>query len=105
MLSKPSEGEEEYFVHLEAQKKKKLAEEREKLLKQKEREELKHLHWLHCPKCGSELQTIKFKEVEIDRCFSCNGTWLDEGELEKIGHADSEKSSMISSLIRIFKHH
>ncbi|MDI6765942.1 MAG: zf-TFIIB domain-containing protein [Bacteroidota bacterium] len=103
MPLKPSEKEEEYFARLEAQKKKKLAEEREKSLKQKERDELKQLHWMHCPKCGSELQTITYQEVEIDRCFSCNGLWLDEGELEKISKTDAGKSSMISAVLRIFK--
>lgn len=106
MPIKPSEKEEEYFARLEAQKKKIIAEEREKSLKQKEREEQKQLHWMRCPKCGSELQTITYKKVEIDRCFFCNGIWLDEGELEKIGNADDERGGdMISSVLRILKQH
>ncbi|MEA2524191.1 MAG: uncharacterized protein QOF73_1418 [Thermomicrobiales bacterium] len=37
-----------------------------------------------CPACGAELQTLERQGVEIDRCPSCRGVWLDRGELEKL---------------------
>ncbi len=84
MPVKPSSTEEEYFAREEAEKKRKLALEQKRALATKEREDLKKQHWMRCPKCGMELNTIQFRGIDIDRCFSCNGTWLDEGELEKL---------------------
>jgi protein-arginine kinase activator protein McsA len=103
MPVKPSTKEEEYIAKLEAEKLKKIAEERERNLAQKQKEELKQLHWMRCPKCGMELQTIKYQTIEIDRCFSCNGTWLDEGELEKVAGAEQEHRGALASLLKIFK--
>ena len=53
--------------------------EAEQLLR--ERDNLKQLHQMRCPKCGMELKEIEVRGVQVDRCFSCNGTWLDAGEL------------------------
>lgn len=35
-----------------------------------------------CPKCGERLTTRLIHDVEIDECPSCQGMWLDKGELE-----------------------
>ena len=63
----------------------KLAAEQKKSLAQAERDKLKQLHQMRCPKCGMELKEIEVRGVQVDRCFSCNGPWLDAGELEKLG--------------------
>ncbi len=102
MPVKPSTSEEEYFAREDAEKKRKLALERQKQLAAQERDERKTLHWMKCPKCGMELHTIKFRDIEIDRCFSCSGTWLDEGELEKVASQEKE-GAIVGSLLRIFK--
>jgi hypothetical protein len=88
-LNKPSETEEEYFAREEAAKQHKLAVEKHREMVQAEREALKSLHWMHCPKCGMELKTIRFRDINIDRCFSCHGTFLDEGELELLVGPDN----------------
>lgn len=103
MPLKPSESEQEYFARTEAEKKKQLAEQHAKSLAEQNRKELKELHWMRCPKCGMELQEIQYQEIAVDRCFSCNGTWLDDGELEKIAAAESGKGGALSALVRIFK--
>lgn len=103
MPIKPSDKEEEYFLKVESARLKKLAEEREKTTKKKEREELKELHWMRCPKCGFELETITVHHVEVDRCFHCNGVWLDDGELGKIAKAESKKGTIVSSMMKIFR--
>lgn len=46
--------------------------------------ELKRLHWMRCPKCGSELEEIVFRGVKVDKCFVCGGVYLDDGELEQL---------------------
>lgn len=103
MPIRPSDKEEEFFARLEAEKRKKLAEEQTKALAAQQREELKKLHWMRCPKCGMELQAITYEGIEIDRCFNCNGTWLDEGELEKIARADAKAGGVVKSILRIFR--
>ena len=49
-----------------------------------EREALRKLHHMHCPKCGSDLDEIMFRGVRVDKCFGCGGVWLDDGELEEL---------------------
>ena len=39
---------------------------------------------LTCPKCPGKLESYRFKEFVLDRCESCEGIWLDKGELEGI---------------------
>jgi predicted Zn-ribbon and HTH transcriptional regulator len=103
MSYKPSSKEEEYFARVEAEKKTKLAEDLKKSMQTQQREELKKLHWMRCPKCGMELQVMKFGGVEIDRCFSCGGSWLDKGEFEKLSDAESRSQGTLESIMRILK--
>lgn len=100
MPVKPSRAEEEYFARLEFEKKKKLAEKQMNMLSDKEKENLKNTHFLHCPKCGVELIVINYKDVEVEECPNCKGFWLDAGEVDRIV---SEKDSFISNVLRIFK--
>ncbi len=81
---KPSEMEDEYFAREEAEKKRRLALEKAKKLAQAERDRLKALHHMHCPKCGMGLEEIGYQGVLIDKCFNCGGIFLDNGELEKL---------------------
>jgi hypothetical protein len=37
-----------------------------------------------CPKCQGKLESYKFMTFVLDRCESCEGIWLDKGELEGI---------------------
>lgn len=39
---------------------------------------------LPCPRCTSELRTIRYEGVEIETCPVCEGEWLDAGELPLI---------------------
>jgi uncharacterized protein len=98
---KPSNTEDEYFAREDALKKQKLALEQQKAMAQKQKEELKKLHFMRCPKCGMELQAIKFRGVELGRCFSCGGHWLDAGELEKV--AEPEHGKVMGSVLNWFK--
>jgi hypothetical protein len=99
-LKKPSESEDEFFAREEAAKQKKAAIERARVQSQAEREELKQRHWMRCPKCGFELKTINFREVAIDRCFNCHGTWLDEGELERL---TGKEPGLIGKIAAVFR--
>jgi len=96
---KPSSTEEEYFAKEEAEKVRKLQAEQLKEMSEDERGKLKEQHYMHCPKCGMDLTTLVFRGVEIDKCTSCNGVWLDDGELEKL----SGEEGVMRSLFNLFK--
>ena len=37
---------------------------------------------MDCPRCTGKLHAEVYDEVNIDRCDTCGGIWLDAGELE-----------------------
>jgi hypothetical protein len=84
MPVKPTTQEEAYFAKQELEKKRKSSQENAILDQQRAREAQKQLHWMHCPKCGSELTEIAYREQRVDRCEICGGVWLDAGELEAL---------------------
>ena len=100
-MAKASDTEEEYFARENAERLRKLAAEEKKSLAEAEREKLRKLHHMRCPKCGMELKEIPVRGVQVDRCFSCNGTWLDAGELERLGKGQSENTVM-AAVLRVF---
>ncbi|MEW6614544.1 MAG: zf-TFIIB domain-containing protein [Thermodesulfobacteriota bacterium] len=100
MPLKPSESEQEYFTRIEIEKKKKIMEEKQKKLAEGEKSRLKELHYMMCPKCGMELSEIEYRNIKIDKCFSCEGVWLDAGELEALSKLEK---SMIDKFFGVFK--
>ena len=84
MHAKPNAAEEEYFARQELDRRRKDATERQRILKIEVRESERVLHQMKCPKCGMQLEEIAFGDVRLDKCFSCEGLWLDKGELDII---------------------
>ncbi len=84
MVKKATESEEEYFARLEFEKRKKAEQERQQSLAAAEKKKHKELHYMKCPKCGMELIEVDYKRIKIDKCSSCDGVWLDAGELEAV---------------------
>lgn len=39
---------------------------------------------MNCPRCQTILVNKQYEGVSLDTCSSCQGTWLDEGELKVI---------------------
>jgi uncharacterized protein len=97
---KPSHEEDEYFAKEDAARRHALAVEKKRQIAAAEQERLKKLHYMKCPKCGFELETIQYKGLAIDKCFHCNGTWLDAGELEALG---GKESHVLQSIISVFR--
>lgn len=98
---KPSNTEEEYFARENAERLRKIAAEQKKAMAQAEKDALKQEHFMRCPKCGMELKEVAYRGIQIDRCFSCNGTFLDAGELEKLAHPDNHP--VMAAVLNIFK--
>jgi hypothetical protein len=102
MTEKPSKTEDEYFAREEAEKLYRLHQERLKAADQQRAEEEKQLHWMKCSKCGYGLETLRFKAVDIEKCFRCGAVVLDDGELEKLaGKADA--GNFVATLVGLFK--
>ncbi|HNR13278.1 MAG TPA: zf-TFIIB domain-containing protein [Thermodesulfobacteriota bacterium] len=99
---KPTEKEEEYFIRQELEKKKKLAEQERAKMNEADKQRLKELHYMRCPKCGMELTEIRYKDIVIDECPTCGGVWLDPGELEHVG-AEKDSGSLIGGIAKLFK--
>ena len=84
MPVKPTTQEETFFARQEHEKRRKAAEDAAARLQKQTQEEQKQLHWMRCPKCGSELAEVGYREQRVDRCQACGGVWLDAGELEAL---------------------
>jgi hypothetical protein len=83
-LEKPSKNEDEYFARQELERRKKWAQEQAAKMASEQKEQLKQLHWMKCPKCGMDLKEIEVHGVKVDQCASCGGVFLDAGEMEQI---------------------
>jgi rubrerythrin len=45
---------------------------------------------MRCPKCGTQLKSVEHHGVTVEECPSCQGLWLDRGELEALSQRESE---------------
>ena len=103
-FDKPSSTEEEYFAREDIEKKRKLALQQAEQMVAQQREDLRKLHHMKCPKCGLDLHTLTKGKVEIDTCFECKGVWLDAGELEQVLQQGSENSGKVmGAILNLFK--
>jgi len=100
MPIKPTEKEEEYFVLMEFKRKKKIEMEHQEKLAAKEKERLKQLHHMKCPKCGMNLVEIEYRSIKVDRCSACEGVWLDKGEMKAVTELDK---SLLDKLYSVFR--
>ena len=90
---KPTKGEDEYFVKLDADL---IKAQRAKLDAERATAE-RASHYMRCPKCGGQLEEIEHFHMKIDRCQDCGGIWLDKGEMEMLEHVDQ---SNVRSFVR-----
>ena len=100
MPVRPTEHEDEYFAREEMAKRRRLAEERRAALEAEQRERERALHYMKCPKCGMQLEEITFGGVQVDKCFHCEGLWLDKGEVEAI---QTKEPGFVSRLLSAFR--
>jgi len=91
LREKEKAEEDRYF----AQRDKELLEKMKQ--EQSEAQETEHA-LMRCPKCGTKLNTVKHYDVTVEECPSCQGMWLDRGELETL--AQRENEGWLSRLVR-----
>jgi hypothetical protein len=100
MPVKPSDKEEEYFARLEFEQRQNQEEQKRAQMEADEKKKLKELHFMRCPKCGMNLIEIDYKGIAVDKCSSCEGIWLDAGELEAISKLEKGK---LDKMFSVFK--
>ena len=97
MTDKPSKAEDEYFARQELERRKEWAKEQAKKMATTEKDRLKQLHFMKCPKCGMDMTMIELHGVKVDQCASCGGVFFDKGEVEQM--LDHERGSGIAGKI------
>lgn len=96
--SKPSRNEEEYFARVDADLRKEL-----RARADAERAARVAAERNKCPRDGSTLVSRESNHVTIDQCPTCEGIWLDKGELEILAAGKAEHTGFVGSLLNIFK--
>ncbi len=54
---------------------------------------------MDCPRCRAELKAQKYKSIEVDKCASCEGIWLDHPELDELEDSVLDADELKGSLI------
>ena len=101
MPVKPSSNEEEHFIQQEFESRKRLAQVIAARLAREEQTRLRELHWMRCPKDGSELKEASLRGVKVDICSLCGGMWLDAGELEAL--VEGGETGILSRFHKLFR--
>lgn len=96
--SKPSRNEEEYFARVDADLRKEL-----RARADAERAAQVAAERNKCPRDGTALVSRESNHVTIDQCPTCEGIWLDKGELEILATGKAEHTGFVGSLLNIFK--
>jgi len=96
----PSEKEEQFFKEQEFKLRLQIAAEEQRMTAEAEKQRLKDLHWMRCPKCGQALTTEKYGTVDVDVCAGCKGLWLDAHELDTI-LASAQQRGPLRSFLKI----
>lgn len=100
MPVQPSDQEQEYFAREEMKRRKKEQESLTARMAEEEKQRLKDLHYMHCPKCGMGLKEFEYRDVKLDRCDNCGGVFFDQGEMEQLLQRNEDFLGKFRSLFR-----
>jgi uncharacterized protein len=100
MPVKPTDQEDEYFARIERELRDKIKEQKKRQSSETEKAKLRELHFMKCPKCGTDLMEIEFKGMKVDECSSCRGMWLDAGEFDALVKIEKPALERLFSLFR-----
>lgn len=59
---------------------------------------------MNCPVCKEAMVVLELDQVEIDYCTSCQGIWLDAGELELLLDDENERTKILETLHEDHEH-
>ncbi len=89
-IERPTDQEDEFFFKMDMELIRKRRDELNKKREAEARDKDQNIHWMKCPKCGSDLEEVNHGNVMIDRCTTCRGIWLDAGELELLTEGQAQ---------------
>lgn len=93
--------EEEYFARIEFERRQQQVADKQKQMQQDEKQRLKDLHWMRCPKCGMEMIEIDFEGIKVDKCSTCLGLYFDDGEVAHL--VNKNKPGFLGRLSSLFQ--
>ncbi len=65
-----------------------------------ERQRLRELHFMKCPKCGHDMVERALDGVTVDACSFCEGVFFDAGELDALfSKREDERKGLLRKLI------
>jgi len=102
MTDKPSKAEDEYFARQEIERRKQWAKEQSAKMATAEKDRLKQLHYMKCPKCGMDMSTIELQGVSVDQCPSCGGIFFDKGEIDEMLKAE-KSGGIVGKVLGVFR--
>lgn len=82
--SKPSQNEDDYFRKQDMELIARRKAEADRQRAAREKDERRAAHFMKCPKCGGDLGTEVYHNIQVDRCNDCKGVWFDAGEVESL---------------------
>ena len=47
---------------------------------------------MKCPKCKSEMETVEYQSIEVERCTGCSGLWFELMELETLSALEGSET-------------
>lgn len=100
MPVQPSDQEQEYFAREEMKRRKKEQEALAARMAEDEKQKLRDLHFMKCPKCGMDMQEYEYREIKLDRCSGCGGVFFDQGEMEQLLERNEDFLGKFRSLFR-----
>lgn len=59
---------------------------------------------MRCPRCKGDLRRVAFRGIQVDRCASCQGLWLDYGELDQLEDTILDDDHVKGSLMFSSRH-
>jgi Zn-finger nucleic acid-binding protein len=54
---------------------------------------------MQCPKCQGKLERTRYRKIEVDRCSTCDGMWLDLQELDQLEDIAFDEDDLKGSTI------
>ena len=51
---------------------------------QEELDRLRTAHWMKCPKCGHDMETVILEGIDVENCTFCKGVYFDRSEIESL---------------------
>lgn len=98
---KPSSTEDDFFAKEDVEKKRRLAQQVARQTAEEEKRRLRDLHFMHCPKCGMKMESVRLREMSVETCFACGGVFLDKGEIDVI--AAPQQKGIMGAILNWFK--